>query len=374
MNRLASSFGSSISILVQQAAGQPIVAHIFSVFIEEPYYSLSRQTNKILFCFKRISKQSILSLMIKNILEVMHLTKDYGSFHAVDHISFAVREGEIVGLLGPNGAGKTTTMQILLGLTLATSGTISYFGKEFPKQREYILQRINFASSYTQMQGKLTVWQNFRIFAGLYGIADAHERINELLDLLEVEETTHTQFWKLSSGQKTRVVLAKALLNHPRLILMDEPTASLDPDIAQKVRQLILALQKKENVTLLITSHDMDEVEELCDRVVFLDHGRIVAENTPLGLTKQIEASELIVTFDESKNPVETYLNKRGYPYTFIRDHTASIKLPERDIPKTLFGLSTANVWVTDIEIRKPDLEDVFLSIAKGKFYEPPTH
>lgn len=304
---------------------------------------------------------------MNTVLEVSGLVKQYGTFTAVDNISFSVGEGEIVGLLGPNGAGKTTTMQILLGLTTATRGTIRYFGREFPKEREYILSRINFASAYLEIQGRLTVWENFRIFAGLYEVSGAKERVMELLQLLEITETMHEQFWKLSSGQKTRVILAKALLNRPKLILMDEPTASLDPDIAQKALDLILKLQKTEKITILITSHDMAEVEQLCDRVIFLDHGRIVAEDTPLGLTKKIGVATLTITFDGPKEQVLSYLKANMYTkYTFPRLHTISIKLLEGEIPKVLFGLSKLRVWMTDIDIQKPTLEDVFVSIAKG--------
>jgi ABC-2 type transport system ATP-binding protein len=306
--------------------------------------------------------------MASTILQVSGLTKQYGEFTAVNNISFSVKEGEIVGLLGPNGAGKTTTMQILLGLTTATSGKIEYFGREFPKEREYILSRINFASAYTQIQGRLTVLENFRIFAGLYDVDGAEKRIRELLSLLEIEQTVHSLFWTLSSGQKTRVILAKALLNRPRLILMDEPTASLDPDIANKVLELILELQKKEKTTILITSHDMAEVEELCDRVIFLDHGHIVAEDTPLGLTKKIGTSTLTITFDGPEGPVAKYLKQKKYAYTFPRAHVAALVLPEKEIPSVLFGLSKTNIWVTDIDIKKPDLEDVFLSVAKGRY------
>lgn len=305
---------------------------------------------------------------MKAILEVKNLKKRFGAFTAVDNISFSVKEGEIVGLLGPNGAGKTTTMQMLLGLTTATSGTIAYFGKEFPKYREHILSQINFASSYSHIQGKITVLQNFRIYAGLYGLNNAGKRCRELLQLLEVEDTIHTQFWKLSSGQKTRVILAKSLLNNPKLILMDEPTASLDPDIAKKVRGLIQSLQRKEKVTLLITSHDMTDVEELCDRVIFLDHGKIVAEDTPLGLTKKIKISHLTLTFDGPQEHITKYLQKYTYSHAFTRAHVVTIQLPERDIPKVLFGFSKEKIWITDIEIQKPNLEDVFVSIAKGKY------
>lgn len=307
--------------------------------------------------------------MAESILEVSRLTKQFGSFTAVNNISFSIREGEIVGLLGPNGAGKTTTMQMLLGLTEPTSGTIAYFGREFPKYREEILANINFASAYLHIQERLTALENFRIFAGLYQVDGSEKRIRELLRLFEIEDALHVQFWKLSSGQQTRVILAKALINNPKLILMDEPTSSLDPDIANKVLDLIIKLQKQEKITILITSHDMDEVEELCDRVIFLDHGKIVAEDTPLGLTKRIGVATLLITFDGPQQPVMAYLKMQKHvSFEFPRAHTVSILLPEADIPKVLFGLSNNDVWLTDIDIQKPDLEDVFVSIAKGKY------
>jgi ABC-2 type transport system ATP-binding protein len=302
------------------------------------------------------------------VLEVSRLTKHYGSYVAVNNISFSIGEGEIVGLLGPNGAGKTTTMQILLGLTTPTSGSVRYFGKDFATHRAEILAHINFASAYTQIQGRLTVMENMRIFAGLYEVPNAKARIAELLQLLEIEGTANSLFWTLSSGQKTRVVLAKSLLNRPKLILMDEPTASLDPDIANKVLDLILELQKKEKLTMLITSHDMSEVEELCDRVMFLDHGNIVAEDTPLGLTKKIGKATLIVTFDTPQAKIDAYLTKQKVHHEFVRDHVVSMTLVEKEIPKVLFGLSSQKIDVTDIDIEKPNLEDVFLSVAKGKY------
>ncbi|MDO8451717.1 MAG: ABC transporter ATP-binding protein [bacterium] len=310
--------------------------------------------------------------MVDSILEVLSLTKRYGSgsreFVAVDGITFSVREGEIVGLLGPNGAGKTTTIQMLLGLTTPTHGTVRYFGKEFSTHREEILSRINFASAYAHMQGRISVKNNLTIFAGLYQVPHPQERIQELLELLEVSDLEDTLFWHLSSGQKTRVVLAKALLNKPRLILMDEPTASLDPEIARKVMALIRRLQQKENVAMLYTSHNMQEVEEICDRVMIMDHGKIVAEDTPLGLTKKIGNSTLIITYDARQTIVKTYLDKQGYAFEFPRNHVVEVDVPEQDIPKVLFGLGNDNVWITGIDIQKPDLEDVFLSIAGGTY------
>lgn len=310
---------------------------------------------------------------MNTVLNVIDLTKRFGEFRAVDHISFSVGEGEIVGLLGPNGAGKTTTIHMLLGLITPTAGSVSYFGKEFSKHREEILGKINFASAYSHLQGRITVRNNLTIMAGLYEIKNAQARIDELLELFEVSEFADTLFWHLSSGEKTRVVLAKSLLNHPKLILMDEPTASLDPDIAQKVVKLIRELQEKEKVAILYTSHNMAEVEEICDRVMIMDHGTIVAQDTPLELTKKIGKSRLIVTFDAKQSTVDDYLTKEEYTHTFPRDHRVAIEVAEKDIPKVLFGLGKANIWITEVDIEKPDLEDVFLSIAEGT-YEHTSH
>lgn len=306
------------------------------------------------------------------VLEVSNLTKIFksrgGSFTAVDHISFDIKEGEIVGLLGPNGAGKTTTIQMLLDLITPTTGTIKYFGKPFPKEREYCLSRINFASTYAHVQSRMTVIENLRIYAGLYEVPNAKKKIEELLTLLEVPELGNKLFWHLSSGQKTRVILVKALLNSPRLLLMDEPTASLDPDIANKVVEIIQSLQKKEGISILYTSHNMDEVERLCDRVMFLDHGKILAEDTPLGLTKRAGNAKLILTFDDDRASVEKYLDKDAYAYTFPRAHVVIISVEEKDIAKVLFGFAKEKIWITNVDIEKPDLEDVFLSIAKGSY------
>jgi ABC-2 type transport system ATP-binding protein len=302
------------------------------------------------------------------ILEVQELTKKFNAFTAVDHISFSVEEGEIVGLLGPNGAGKTTTIQMLLDLITPTSGTISYFGKPFPKEREYILSQINFASAYTHVQSRMTVGENLRIYAGLYGIPDANARVDELLAVLEIPHLKNEVFWHLSAGQKTRVILVKALINRPKLLLMDEPTASLDPDIAGKIIEFIKMLQHKEHTTILFTSHNMDEVERLCDRVMFLSHGKIVAVDTPLELTKRVGNSLLTLTFDGSHDPVKKYLSGEHLAYTFPREHVVEISLLEADIPKILFGFRKHRVWITNIDVSKPDLEDVFLMIAEENY------
>lgn len=304
--------------------------------------------------------------MAHPVLEVKNLSKRFETFTAVDGISFSVAEGEILGLLGPNGAGKTTTIQMLLGLITPTSGTISYFGKDAVQHRVEIAAKINFASAYSQVQGKMTIYENLRIFAGLYDIASPQKKISELLELLEIAEFKNELFWKLSSGQKTRVLIAKSLLNNPRLILMDEPTAFLDPEIAAKVLDLIYELQRTQKVSILYTSHRMDEIEKVCERVIFLQRGKIVIEDTPLGLTKRIGTARLKLAFDGAQHPVRTYLTQEKYSHSFPRKYMVEIEVTESDIPKVLFGLSNKGVWLTEIQIQKPNLEDVFLSVAKG--------
>ena len=160
-------------------------------------------------------------LLMENILEVKNLTKKYSSFVAVDGISFSVPKGKIVGLLGPNGAGKTTTIHMLLGVTLADGGKISYFGKDFYQYKAESLQRINYASAYNTLQGRISVWENLLVFAKLYGVQNPEKKISKLVDYFQVNDLLQKRFWDLSSGQKTRVILIKSLINEPELILMD---------------------------------------------------------------------------------------------------------------------------------------------------------
>ncbi|MBI4129795.1 ABC transporter ATP-binding protein [Candidatus Roizmanbacteria bacterium] len=304
--------------------------------------------------------------MHESVLEVSNLYKQFNTFVAVDKISFSIGRGEVVGLLGPNGAGKTTTIQILMGITTPTSGAIHYFGREFEKHRQYCLQRINFTSAFNSLQGRITPYENLKVFAGLYDVKNEDEKINLLTDRLEIKPFMNIPYNRLSSGQKTRVNLAKSLLNDPALVLMDEPTASLDPDIADKLLTFIEELRQKQQLSILYTSHDMKEVTRICDRVIFLDLGKIVAEDTPLGLTKRIKTARLTLTFDGVKAPVATYLAEKNIAHSFPRRQVVSIDIKEDLIPKVIFGLSNRNVWLTDIDIRKPNLEDVFLDIARG--------
>ncbi len=304
--------------------------------------------------------------MSHNVLEVHNLVKEYGNFRAVDGISFAVPKGKVIGFLGPNGAGKTTTIQMLLGITIPASGTIHYFGREFPKYRQDILQRINYTSAFNSLLGRISTWENLLVYSHLYSIKNPQKKIMELVDYFGESDYLHKRYWDLSAGQKTRANIIKSLLNDPELILMDEPTASLDPDVADKMLTLIENLRKEKEITILYTSHDMAEVTRVCDEVIFLDHGKITAHDTPLGLTKRIKHSELRLVFDGKRSVIEEYLHENKYIHSFHNDITVLIQVEEKFIPKIIFGLGKLEVWITDIEIKKPSLQDVFLQIARA--------
>ncbi len=220
------------------------------------------------------------------IVRAENLIKSFDGVMAVNGISFAIQPGEILGLLGPNGSGKTTTIQMLVGVLTPDGGEITVFGKSLRAHREEILAQVNFSSSYVSLPWNLTIEENLRVFARLYGVKGFPERMAELLQVFDLSGYRHTLTGKLSSGQLTRVFLAKALLNRPRLLLLDEPTASLDPDIADRTRQTLLALSAEEGMSILYTSHNMAEVSLMCRRVAFLHHGKILAEGTPESLTE----------------------------------------------------------------------------------------
>jgi ABC-2 type transport system ATP-binding protein len=214
-------------------------------------------------------------------LAVDTVRKAYRDIVAVDGISFRVRPGEIVGLLGPNGAGKTTTINMVLGVLQPTSGTIRIEGLDLSARRAQALALTNFAAVYAALPGNLTVRQNLRFFSLLYDVPDSARRIETLLADYELKPLRNTRCGVLSSGEQTRLALAKAMLNSPRLLLLDEPTASLDPSAADLIRRRIRALATAEGCGILWTSHNMYEVQETCDRVLFLSRGRILLEGDP---------------------------------------------------------------------------------------------
>jgi ABC-2 type transport system ATP-binding protein len=235
--------------------------------------------------------------MTTPIVQVRHLTKRFGDFVAVNDISFDIQPGEILGLLGPNGAGKTTTIQMMLGLITPTGGTIRMFGLDLATHREVIMQQVNFSSTYISMPYSLTVEENLRVIARLYGMRHVDQRLDEVMKQLEMEEMRHKLTRKLSSGQMTRLTLAKAILTEPKVLFLDEPTASLDPDIAHKIRALLQDVRRSTGLSMLYTSHNMREMEEMSDRIIFLQRGKIVAEGTAAEITARFGDRDLEEVF-----------------------------------------------------------------------------
>ena len=231
------------------------------------------------------------------VVQVSQLTKRFGDFTAVDGVSFEIRPGEIVGLLGPNGAGKTTTIQMMLGLITPTAGSIRMFGLDLEEHREAIMHRINFSSTYISMPYSLTAEENLRVVAKLYGLTRVDQRIDGVVKQLEMEDFRSKLTRKLSSGQMTRLTLAKAILTEPEVLFLDEPTASLDPDIAHKIRMFLREVRRSSGLSILYTSHNMNEMEQMSDRIIFLQRGRIVAEGTSAEIVQRFGQADLEEVF-----------------------------------------------------------------------------
>ena len=230
-------------------------------------------------------------------IDVRHLRKVYGEIVAVDDLTFGVAPGAVLGLLGGNGAGKTTTISTIMGLVEPTSGRVSVLGAQMPRQRHQVLHRMNFESPYVNMPMRLTVRQNMTVFGMLYGVGDIAARTRMLSEQLGLGDFLDRPTGKLSAGQKTRVALAKALINNPEILLLDEPTASLDPDTADWVRTHLELYRAERGATILLASHNMGEVERLCDRVIMLKRGRIEDDDTPPNLISRYGRSNLEEVF-----------------------------------------------------------------------------
>ncbi len=225
--------------------------------------------------------------MTSNVLSVRNLRRSYGSKVAVDGISFEVDRNETIGMLGPNGAGKTTTINMVLGVLAPSSGTIRIDGNDIASDRHRAMERVNFAATYAPLPGNLTVDQNLRVFGRMYGVENLHERLEEMLVRFGLETMRHIRCGVLSSGEQTRLCLVKAMLNRPRLLLLDEPTASLDPATAREIRATIRELAARDQVGVLWTTHNMYEASEVCDRVHFLSRGKILLSGDPKTLPRE---------------------------------------------------------------------------------------
>ena len=230
-------------------------------------------------------------------IKVINLKKNYGTKEAVKNINFDIKENEIVGLLGPNGSGKTTTIGMILGLLKPTSGEVLINGLKIEENPIEILQKINFISPYIELPKKLTVKQNLEVYGRLYGVKDLNTRINEISEDLNIKDFFKKKTGELSSGQKNRVSLAKSLINKPEILLLDEPTASLDPDIGDFIRSYIQEYKSKNQVTILLASHNMNEVERLCDSIIMMKKGKIIDRGTCKEIIKKHGRDNLEETF-----------------------------------------------------------------------------
>ena len=245
---------------------------------------------------------------MKNLVEVKNIKKNYGKNEAVKGISFNIKEDEILGLLGPNGSGKTTTIGMLLGLLKPTSGEIFINGQKLEGNRIEILEQINFISPYIELPKKLTVKQNLTVYGKLYKINNINERIEFLSEKLRLEELLNSITGELSSGQKNRVRLAKALINEPKVLLLDEPTASLDPEVGDFVRSFLEDYKKEKKISILLASHNMNEVTRLCKSILMMKDGIIIDEGNPEALInkhgrKNLE--EVFLKLSRSKNELD---------------------------------------------------------------------
>lgn len=303
-----------------------------------------------------------------SILSVHNLHKTYPKEKtaALSGVSFDIKKGEIFGLLGPNGAGKSTAINIIAGLLLPDAGEVKVFGKDFFKAKSWCQNQMNICTAYANLPYPLTVEQNLRVFAKLYNVKNPEKKINEVLNIFDIEHLRKKKISKLSAGQTARVNLCKALINDPKLLLLDEPTSSLDPETAISIRKRLKKLQKDRGLTILWTSHNMPEVEEVCDRIAFLLNGNLHVIDTPKNLLKMVKTQLVTVTLVE-----KTTFPKKNLPKDFRiisrESQMLVLEIPYKAdaLPNLLQFLKKNNLPYIDLHIEPPSLEHVFMEIAK---------
>jgi len=303
------------------------------------------------------------------LLEIRDLRKCYGAVEALKGLSLEVERGEFFGLLGPNGAGKSTTINILLGLILPDSGSIRVFGQDFATHQVTIRRRMNVAAAFTSLSGVLTVRENLKVYGYIYGVSNLNAKIDELLERFEITDLAHRKLQHLSSGQHTRVTLCKGLINDPDLLLLDECTLGLDPDIAEKTRRALQEFQREQQTTILFTSHNMNEVEELCGRIAFLNKGEILRIDTAARIKNLIPHQVLEIRFRPGTD-LSVLQQMDGAPHAELGgDSTLRFVLddPERQLDPLLRRLTQAESHIADVQISRPTLEDVFIKVARGE-------
>ena len=299
-----------------------------------------------------------------SILEVTELKKTFKRTPVIKGLNFDMAEGEILGILGPNGAGKTTTLQMLLGVLTPTSGEINIFGKNLAANKSEILEKMNFSSTYVDMPYRLTVQENLIWSSYLYNIDDRQKRLEKIKTLFRLEKLWKKPVSTLSAGQKTRVNLARSMINFPRVLLLDEPTASLDPEVAAYMREFFAGERSQFNTSIILTSHNMAEVEELCDRVLILKDGIIIGNDTPERLAKKLEFCHLRLRVTKNLNALHTLAQTRKLEVT-EDDGEITITLKEKNLALFLYEVTKKNIQYNEISIDKPTLEDYFLQVAK---------
>ncbi len=303
------------------------------------------------------------------LLEIRDLRKRYGAVEALQGLSLDVERGEFFGLLGPNGAGKSTTINILLGLIIADSGSIRIFDYDFTANHVAIRRRMNVAAAFTSMNGVLTVWENLMVYGRIYGVKQLPRKIDELLERFEITDLAKRRLQHLSSGQHTRVTLCKGFLNDPELLLLDECTLGLDPDIAEKTRRALQAVQQERKTTILFTSHNMNEVEELCGRIAFLSQGEILRVDTAAHIKRLIPHQVVEVTFQAGSDLTPVRQLPGISRIEWNGEHTLRFVLddPTHQLDPLLRHLTQSGNPIVDIHVSRPTLEDVFIKVARGE-------
>lgn len=303
------------------------------------------------------------------VLSTQNLRKVYPGkkpFLAVQDLSFHLNQGEILGLLGPNGSGKTTTIQMLLGTLTPTSGTVNYFGKEFNAHRSEILQNVSFASTYTSLPWTLTLSQNLEIFGYLYGLdsRQSARKYEPLLERFGIFDKKNESVSSLSAGQITRLMLVKAFFIEPQIVLLDEPTASLDPDIASDICSFLIEQRDQKGTSLLFSSHKMSEVMEICDRAIFLKEGKLIANDLPEKLARSVSAFRVKLLVIDGLRRTISIAEKEGLKYS-VEHRMIEVLIDEEKIPPFLHSLSYEKVSYASIKIEEPSLDDYFFHITK---------
>ena len=303
---------------------------------------------------------------MSNAIVARNLTKSFKGFTAVNDVNITLERGEILGLLGPNGAGKTTIFQMLLGILTPTSGSIQYFDKDLFQHRSEILERINFSSTYTNLPWNLKVSDNLAFLSRLYVMTDRARRLKEVISNFRLDSLLEKPVVALSAGELTRLNLAKAFMNEPEIVLLDEPTASLDPESAHVIREYILKRRQESGMSVLFTSHNMSEVETVCDRVVFIHRGAVVADDTPVNLARTLDRCNVsLIVANDMEQAFSESCARFGTTYV-TQDGYSTLSLKESAVSEFLQELGRRSIPLHGITIARSTLEDYFLSQANS--------